>query len=253
MLDAIRRMTDEIVRIMDGNVFGIWLYGSVALDDFRPGWSDVDFIALSRRGVTERQAEKLLFLRQELLKKEPGNPYYRAFEGIVADLDEYRNRSFRRLVYWGTSGQRITDRHERDVFAEFELAKYGKVVFGGRPWPFPPPDRDALTEAVRAHCASMRKHAVQTDETLYSCGWLLDVARCVYTLRHNDVIAKTKAGIWALEEHVFPDEEPLRKAVEIRLHPLSFKDSEELKPWLKGLGPVVGSYLDVLERELACV
>jgi hypothetical protein len=251
MRNAIHRMTDEIVTILDGELYGLWLYGSVVLEDFRLGWSDIDFIALSRAEISEGQADKLLFLRQELRKEAPESPYYRSFEGILANLDEYRGRSFRRLVYWGTSGQRITDRFAPDPFAEFELANCGRAVYGEQPWPFPAPGREELVDAIRAHYDAIRKYAVQTDERLYSCGWLLDMARCVYTLRYNEVIAKTKAGLWALEEHIFPDEEALKKTVEIRQQPLARKDSEEVKQWLKALGPVVQRYADVLERELA--
>ena len=103
---------------------------------------------------------------------------------------------------------------------------------------------------MRSHYEAIRKHAVETNESLYSCGWLLDVARCIYTLRHNDVIAKTQAGLWALEQKLFPDETPLRKTIEIRQHPLYHKDREEIRRWLKGLGPVVQDYADVLEEEL---
>lgn len=250
MQNAIKKMTTEIAGILDGNLYGVWLYGSVVLEDFCLGWSDIDFTALSRGPITEDQAKKLLFLRQEMRKQEPDNPYYRSFEGVIAGLDEYRSRSFRRLVYWGTSGQRITDRCARDCFSELELAKYGRAVYGDRPWPFPAPDRDVLRTAVRRHYEAIRSCAVQTDESLYSCGWLLDIARCIYTLRFDDVISKTKAGLWALEEHLFSDEEALKRTLELRQRPLTGKDSEEVKQWLKGLGPTVQSYADVLEREL---
>ena len=250
MSDAVARMSDEIVSAAGGNVYGIWLYGSAVLDDFRPGWSDIDFVALTGGPVSESQAGRMLLLRQEMLSREPGNPYYRSFEGIIAGLDEYRRQSFSRLVYWGTSGQRITDRYVPDAFSRFELARYGKTVYGGNPWILPAPDREELVKAVRAHCETIRKYAVQTDETLYSCGWLLDIARCIYTLRYNDVIAKTQAGTWALEEHLFTDEDDLKRTVEIRGNPLGFKGSEETNRWLKGLGPTVQRCADVLKREL---
>ena len=250
MLHAITKVTDEIVTIMDGNVYGVWLYGSVVLDDFRLGWSDIDFVALTDRPISESQAAQLLTLRQDMLEKEPDNPYYRCFEGIIADRTEYLSQSFHRLVYWGTSGQRVTDRFAHDAFSLFELAKYGKPILGGEPWVFPPPGREELVSAVRAHYDSIRKYAVTTNETLYSCGWLLDIARCIYTLRYNDVIAKTQAGLWALEEHIFPDETPLKKTIEIRQQPTYYKASAETKRWLKRLGPVVQRYADVLEQEL---
>ena len=250
MNNAIDAMVNKIVRITDGDVYGVWLYGSVVMDDFRPGWSDIDFVALTGRPVSESQAEQLLTLRQEMLEKEPGNPYYRSFEGVIAALDEYRSRSFTRLVYWGSSGQRITDRYTPDTFSAFELARYGRPVYGGHPWILPAPAREEIVNAVREHYECIRKYAVQTNESLYSCGWLLDIARCIYTLRTGDVTAKTQAGIRALEEHLFPDEEPLRKTLEVRQNPRAFIGTEELNGWLKSLGPVVQRYADVLEQEL---
>ena len=253
MKNAIDAMVNEIIRIMDGDVCGIWLYGSVVMDDFRPGWSDIDFVALTRGEISKTRAEQLLMLRQQMLEKDPGNPYYRSFEGVIANLDEYREGKFRRLVYWGTSGQRVTDRYEPDTFSAFELAKYGKPVYDGKPWILPAPGREELIRAVREHYESIRKYAVQTNDSLYSCGWLLDIARCIYTLRTGDVVSKTQAGIRALEEHLFPDEAPLRKTVEIRQDPQAFRDRDDVKQWLKGLGPVVQKYADVLEAELRSV
>ena len=250
MLHAIVRMMDEITAIMRGDVYGAWLYGSAVLNDFHLGWSDIDFVVLVNESVSESQAEKLLTLRQDMLKAEPGNPYYRAFEGVIASLNEYRCHSFQRLVYWGTSGQRITDRYTPDAFALFELAKYGKPVSGGKAWILPPPGKEELIAAVRRHCDAIRKYASQTSDSLYSCGWLLDIARCIYTLRYGDVISKTQAGIWALKEHLFPDEEALKKTIEIRQSPLTFKDREDIRLWLKKLGPVVQNYADVLAHEL---
>ena len=69
-------------------------------------------------------------------------------------------------------------------------------------------------------------------------------------MRYNDIIAKTRAGLWALEEHIFPDETPLKKTIEIRQQPTYYKASAETKRWLKSLGPVVQRYADVQEHEL---
>ena len=248
---SVKQMTARIAGILEGGVHSVWLYGSVVLDDFHPGWSDIDLLVLTDRPITEAQARELVTLRQALANEDPDDPYYRLFEGIIADLDEYRTGAFTRLVYWGTSGQRITDCYQQDAFSAYELAKYGRSVYGaGDRGIFTVPSRDELTAAVRRHYETIRQHAVQTDGKLYSCGWLLDITRCLYTLRYNDVIAKTRAGLWALAEHVFEDEEPLRKTVEIRQNPMAYKNRDDATRWLKELGPTVQRYADVLEREL---
>jgi predicted nucleotidyltransferase len=251
MRKSIRTMVSEIASVLNGQAHSVWLYGSVVLDDFRPGWSDIDFVAFTNRRLSRDQAERLLPLRQTLSDAFPSNPYYRCFEGVVMPLRPDPADADPNIVYWGTTGQRIVSRYALDPFARYELAVYGRSVYGASDRGiFRRPDRAEMVAAVRLHYESIRKCAVQTDERLYSCGWLLDIARCVYTLRYHDVIAKTRAGEWALAERVFPDEASLRRAVEIRKQPLNYRDREDVKRWLCGLGPVVQRYADVLENEL---
>ena len=54
-----------------------------------------------------------------------------------------------------------------------------------------------------------------------------------------------------MQEHIFPDEDPLKKTIEIRKEPMTYKNREDIQQWLKGLGPVVQQYADVLESELS--
>ena len=252
MFDSITGMTKEIVSILDGNVHSIWLYGSVVQDDFHLGWSDIDILVLTGKQVTDSQAQELVQLRQVLAADAPDNPYYPLFEGVIAQLDEYLSGTFSRMIYWGTTGQRITDRYKPDPFSQYELARNSRSVYGSHDRSiFTVPDRETLTEAVRVHYETIRRYAQQTDERLYSCGWLLDICRCIYTIRNNDVISKTQAGIWALQEHIFPDEDPLKKTIEIRKEPMAYKNREDIRQWLKGLGPVVQQYADALELELS--
>lgn len=250
---SIRRMSKEIGKILGPDYHSFWLYGSMVLKDYRLGWSDIDCIAFSREAISPDQADALLMLRQNLTEKEPDNPYYRLFEGVICSLSEYTDDQFTRLVYWGTSGQRITDRWQADAFARWELARLGRAVYGrqaDRETLFSPPGKEELLQAVRRHYEGIRLHARETDESLYACGWLLDICRCLYTLRSGEVISKTQAAVWALERHLFANEEPLRKALEIRRNPLVHKDNPEVKAWLASLGPVVQQYADVLEEAL---
>lgn len=251
MNESIDRLINEIVTIMGGDIECIWLYGSIVLNDFRLGWSDIDFIALTRKPITNEQAEKMLLLRQALSAKEPDNLYYRSFEGIIANRDEFLLKKFSRLVYWGTSGQRITDNYQMDCFSMFELAKYGKCVFGNDDRTiFPLPRREEIIKAVQNHYTIIRKYGQETGDSLYSCGWLFDIARCLYTLKYNDIIGKTQAAVWGLESHLFSNEDALIKAIEIRQNPMQYKENESTKRWLCGLGPTVQAYADVLETEL---
>lgn len=251
MTDSVNRMIHEIVQKLNQNIYGIWIYGSVVLNDFKLGWSDIDFIAFTDAPITETQSEQLVTLRQTLSDEYPENPYYRRFEGAVLNLQEYLTNSCTKVVYWGTTGQRITDNYELDVFSRYELAKYGVSVYGADDRDiFSVPGRDEAVSAIKNHYDTIRKYAVKTNESIYSCGWLFDIARCIYTLRYNDIIGKTQAGIWALNEHIFSDEEPMRMALKIRRQPMKYKYNDDIKLWLTNLGSTVQKYADVLETEL---
>lgn len=78
---AIRTMTERLITILAPQQPSIYLYGSVPLADFRPGWSDIDLLVLTETPITETQAKTLVDLRQTMLAVEPDNPYYRSFEG----------------------------------------------------------------------------------------------------------------------------------------------------------------------------
>ena len=251
MTESIDRMMLEITKKLNQQVYSIWLYGSIVLNDFRLGWSDIDFIVFANHPISEMQAEQLVMLRQSLSNEFPENPFFPCFEGAIIHLQEYLTNHYTKLIYWGTTGQRITDRYELDAFSRYELAKYGKALRGKDDREiFAVPSREELVLAVQNHFDSIRKYAVQTNESLYSCGWLLDIARCIYTLRYNDIIGKTQAGIWALSEHIFPEEEPLRKTLEIRQQPIKYKDRADIKLWLSNLGTTVQRYADILGIEL---
>ena len=65
---SIERMTGRLCDALEQKVHSIWLYGSVVLDDFRPGWSDIDMLVLAGGPVTEQQARQLVGLRQAMLE-----------------------------------------------------------------------------------------------------------------------------------------------------------------------------------------
>ena len=107
--ESIKVMTDEIKYVLADNKSTIYLFGSVALDDFKLGWSDIDIAVLTEHEISEQKAETLVGLRQAMLERYPSNPYFRLFEGGMLSADAFLNGKNERTVYWGTSGQRITD------------------------------------------------------------------------------------------------------------------------------------------------
>ena len=82
-------MVREISSILSDVKPSIYLYGSSVLDDFKLGWSDIDILVLTDSQMSEGQAQSLVGLRQAMLADEPGNLYYRSFEGGMLTLDAF--------------------------------------------------------------------------------------------------------------------------------------------------------------------
>lgn len=249
--NAIGRIASSIRRVLSDSPVSIYLYGSVVLEDFRLGWSDIDILCLTEKPIPRQQADELVLLRQKLLKEEPDNQYYRLFEGGMLTLNAFLNQIPDCVVYWGTSGQRIADRYHFDSFSMAGLIKNGKLICGDDVRRFMKmPSYEMLYQDVKKHYETIKKHAITVSRSIKSYGWLLDIARCIYTLRTGAVTAKTAAGEWALKNDISPVREALETAVMIRKEPLKFMNDEHILNGTLLLGEKIQMFADVLEAEL---
>lgn len=252
MNQSIEIIKKRIVDILLEYKPSIYLYGSVVLDDFKLGWSDIDILCLTKTKIPDAQANLLLNLRQELLYEYKSNLYFRSFEGGFLSFDAFVNNTPDTVVYWGTGGQRITDRYYFDPFSMVELIENGYLLYGDEVRDkFCYPTKNDIIKAVINHYGTIRKYAIKTGRGLYSSGWILDIARCIYTLKTGKIIAKTKAGEWALESNLVPDVDIMEKVINIRKEPNKYKYDDEAMRWTETLGQYVQRFADVLEKEIA--
>lgn len=251
MQQSIEIMKNHIIEILADNKPSLYLFGSVVLDDFKLGWSDIDLLCLTQTPITEDQADELVELRQRLLEQYPGNLYFRSFEGGLLSLIELLHKRPERVVYWGTSGQRITDKFVFDVFSTMELLDFGRLLYGEDiRSSIPYPTKTEIKEAVKDHYNMIRKYAIHTGRNLYSAGWLLDIARCLYTLQSGKIMAKTAAGEWALKNGLTPNPEVLQRTIRIRKNPCLYKEDAATLDWCESLGTDIQRFADVLEGQM---
>ena len=241
MQRAIDKMVREISSILSDVKPSIYLYGSSVLDDFKLGWSDIDILVLTDSQMSEGQAQSLVGLRQAMLADEPGNLYYRSFEGGMLTLDAFLSGASDRVVYWGTSGERVTDRYVFDSFCMAELVESGVLLYGAD-------IRNILN--VKHHYETIRQYAQSTGRSFYTFGWLLDIARCIYTLRTGRIIAKTAAAKWALGNNLCPDADAMQYALRVRRNPLKYKEDKLTFDYAETLAVPIQRFADVLEHEL---
>lgn len=251
VLRAIESTVAEIGKELIGCKPSVYLYGSIVLGDLRPGLSDVDLLVLTQKPIDAAQAESLVGLRQRLTESDPINPWYRRLEGGMLSLAAFRTNAADRVVYWGTSGQRIAERHRFDTFSMVELLENGILLLGGDVRSaFPAPTYAALLADVRAHYEAICTHAQKTGRSVYSFGWLADIARGLYTIETGKVASKTAAMQWALEKGICPVADKLAAALIVRKNPRTFDESIILGDMAEALGPDVQAFAKVLGKAL---
>ena len=246
---AINTMAVSIARILADAQPSIYLYGSVTAEDYRPGWSDVDLLVLTQEPITEAQADALLHLRQYLAERDPATPHYRLFEGGMLDLGSFLSGDATRVVYWGTTGERIKESHAFSAFDRISLLQTGQLLLGKDVRRhIEMPEYPEVIADVTVHLQTIREHG-KGARSIYAYGWLLDIARCMYVLVNGRPATKTAAAQWALDEHLCPCPAELAMALTVRRQPELIRD-ESVLAYAEGLTEAIQSFAALLGKAL---
>lgn len=185
---------------------GLYLVGSVGLGDFRPGRSDIDFVALLDAAPDEAQTQALARVHAALAGA--GGPH---FDGLYLPIEALRRPPQPgALLPFSVEGQLRSGEPCREANPVLWrcLARHSRPILGATPAALNIADDD---ERLRAYClanldaywrpwiaqveaALARKAADATcDATALEWG-VLGVSRILCTLATGHVVSKTEAG-----------------------------------------------------------
>lgn len=250
MESLIGTLTGRLISILGEEAFSLYVHGSVVLGDFRPGWSDIDILCLTKAPLSPCQARRLLHLRQELAT-EHNDPGFRLLEGGILSLEAFLDASSTQAVYWGTSGEHLAETYALDPFSRQVLLDSGRLVYGKEIRPaLTPPAMADIHRAIAAHLQVTQRFGASPSPIIHGAGWLLDTARGLYTLHTGHISAKTTAGEWALREQLVPAPAVLERVLAIRRFPLLYADDADTLVWISSIGPAILSFASVLEAAL---
>lgn len=112
------------------------------------------------------------------------------------------------------------------------------------------PSFNELYADIKCHYENIRKYAHRTGRSIHSFGWMLDIARCIYTLQTGKIITKTSSADWALKNNLCPDPDILKIALDIRTTPFVYKDDDQILSYAEMLGNPIQRFADILEKQL---
>ncbi|GGT04218.1 hypothetical protein GCM10010156_72560 [Planobispora rosea] len=198
-------VTDRYLALADahapGLVDGLYLVGSLALDDYRPGRSDIDFVARMSAEPTREQVAALGRAHAELAPPVP-------FDGVYVTAADLRDDSGRcgARPYAFEGAFKIDECFETNPAVWQTLAQCPVVLRGGPPHVHTDPERLAgwTRGNLRDYWRGWRELiALSTPEQVgdHSVVWTaLGTTRLCHTLATGLVTSKSGAGRWAQEE-----------------------------------------------------
>lgn len=202
-------LLDLMARIQTilGNQFvGLYLYGSLALGDFDPQTSDIDFIVVSQSELSVELLPALQAMHAEFDLS--GSPWARRIEAAYIPLNALINNASSTRPYpqveKGTE-LFLAPLEAGWAFQRYTLRERGVVVSGPRPVTFTDPvDLSEMQLAAGAILGGWQEQAHQDP------GWIawvrqrgcqafvvLTICRLLYSLETGSVASKREAARWA--------------------------------------------------------
>lgn len=202
------RLVSGVRAALGDALIGVYLYGSLALGDFDPASSDIDFLVVTDGPLPPEAVARLAAMHAEIAAS--GSPWARRLEGSYFPAAAIRRHDPANAVHpsigvdwdFGLHPHRADWDVQRHVVREHGAALRG-------------PSPDTLIDPVSADTlrATMVKNtreywAAQLDgpapEWLrtreYQAFAVLTMCRVLYTLEHGDVVSKPVAAAWASSE-----------------------------------------------------
>jgi hypothetical protein len=185
-----------------------YIYGSVSMGAFLSGSSDIDFLAVAKRKLTESDVELLKQVHAQLQKKFP-----KLFlDGMYICANDLRDGPDAAGPYFNEGKLQGYKPFIKDHIDTFQIVKYG-IVLKGAPGKYGiSVDRDIILknmhENLNTYWVNWKKRCEIVGSLEYfdmlssldTIEWgVLGVTRLYYTFRVRDITSKVGAGEYAIE------------------------------------------------------
>ncbi len=193
---VLRAWVDRLREVVGDALYGVRLYGGVALGEFAPRWSDVDVGVALTRGLVPAEVEALALAQVELYERfvvhhESGWSSPQLVEGMCVSADLLRGADGRgRGWQLGAMGVVEVADAGLEPFDRLLLALHGIRILGPRLTVAPPSDR-ALRAQLRHDLDRLELSA--RPSSVWMAGMLHWAARSLAYWRDGLILPKGKA------------------------------------------------------------
>jgi len=203
---VLQKITSRIQEILGSQFVGLYLYGSLALGDFDPQISDIDFIVVTQSELSAALIAALQTMHGQF--DNSGSPWAGKVEAAYIPLDALKQPAPATTCYPQVEKGRELFLAPLEVgwaFQRYTLRERGVVVCGPSPDSFTDPvDLFEMQRAAAAILGTWQEQARQDADWI---AWVrqrnaqgfvvLTICRLLYSLETGSVTSKPAAAHWA--------------------------------------------------------
>lgn len=203
--DILNKLVDQCKEIFGENLTGVYLHGSMAMGCFNPYKSDIDFIIVIEKDISDDQKLKFMNEVAELNKSAPG-------KGI--ELSIVKKMYCKKFLYPTPFELHFSNMHlqwfltkptdyiskmkgiDKDLAAHFTIIRnYGVVLYGAQiDEIFGDVPREDYLDSIWCDIEGAKEDILENPVYV-----ILNLCRVAAFLKSNLVISKRQGGEWALE------------------------------------------------------
>jgi len=200
---VIKLLLENVQSVLDTYFIGLYLHGSLAIGDFEPGRSDIDFCVVTTRELPLKLINGLEVVHKRI--KESGLEWANKLEGSYLSKKTLRRYSPGETPHPHVDNIKFqVTRDERDwVFNRHILREHGVVVAGPPIKPMiAPVNPDELREAVvlglKEDWTSRLNDRQWAAPGAHQPYVVLTCCRALYTMKFGAITSKNVSAQWAL-------------------------------------------------------
>jgi hypothetical protein len=203
--EVLNTLLSEVQGVLSECFVGMYLYGSLALGDFVPERSDIDFLVVTDDELSQDMVSALCVMHERIAAG--GSRWSLELEGSYiprASLRRYDPANARH-PHIDREGRLQVEQHDSDwVIQRHVLREWGVTLAGPPPHtlidPISQDDlRGALVALMRGWWGPMRHDPFRLRHSGYQAYAVLTMCRVLYTMQHGTIVSKSFAARWAQE------------------------------------------------------
>ncbi|HKZ82363.1 MAG TPA: aminoglycoside adenylyltransferase domain-containing protein [Anaerolineae bacterium] len=200
---VLHELLSGVQSILGNHFIGMYLYGSLAIGDFNPHRSDIDFVVVTAAELPDEMLPTLDAMHVRIAAG--GSTWAAELEGSYIPQRALRryDPAQARHPHMDMGGDLRVEQHDSDwVIQRHILREHGVVLAGPAPHtlidPVVPDElRQAVLDTLRGWWAPMLDDPARLHSPRYQVYAVLTMCRMIYTLRHGTVVSKSVAARWA--------------------------------------------------------